>query len=211
MSRVTIRVLDGFEMGALFENLPAPVTIGRERENQISLNDEQVSRFHAKIQDADGRLILTDLESTNGTRVNGRPARLRVLQPGDQIQIGRSVLLVDPPVVSGVTPPPPTVADGPDDGGFEVGRATLATNTDQTAYPSGMPQLPDNLKTLQIAELADCLGWIHDQLTRVLTSAEECDDEPPSMAVPPEEWHRLQTCAFLIGQRIRDLTSPGDR
>jgi hypothetical protein len=211
MSRVTIRVLDGFEMGALFENLPAPVTIGRERENQISLNDEQVSRFHAKIQDADGRLILTDLESTNGTRVNGRPARLRVLQPGDQIQIGRSVLLVDPPAETGVTPRPQNASDRHDDDGFEVGRATQAANFDQLAYPAGMPRTPEHLKTLQIAELADCLGWIHDQLTRVLTSAEECDDEPPSMAVPPEEWHRLQACAFLIGQRIRDLTSPGDR
>ncbi len=71
MGLVTLQVLDGFEMGQVFENLATPVSIGRERDNDVALNDEQVSRFHAKIQDADGRLILTDLDSTNGTRVNG--------------------------------------------------------------------------------------------------------------------------------------------
>ena len=59
----------------------------------MRLNDERVSRFHAKVQQEDGDVIITDLESTNGTRVNGSPVQIRRLRPGDQISIGRSMLL----------------------------------------------------------------------------------------------------------------------
>ena len=40
-----------------------------------------------------GKLVLTDLESTNGTRVNGEDVQLRILRYGDVISLGRSVLL----------------------------------------------------------------------------------------------------------------------
>ena len=91
MARVTLQVLEGLERGLTFP-VETPVTIGREEENSVRLNDERVSRFHAKLQEDGGRVILTDLESTNGTRVNGRPVSLRVLRPGDQISIGRCLL-----------------------------------------------------------------------------------------------------------------------
>src|SRR3990172_9283239 len=93
MADVTLRVLDGADRGRVFERLPTPVTIGREEGNSIQLNDERVSRFHVKIQDDQDKLILTDLESTNGTKVNGEEIRLRILRFGDLISIGRSLLL----------------------------------------------------------------------------------------------------------------------
>lgn len=209
MSGVTIRVLEGFEMGTVFENLAPPVTIGRERENVISLNDEQVSRFHAKIQQSDGNLIFTDLDSTNGTRVNGRPAKLRVLLPGDQIHIGRSLLVVDPPAASAAATQ--AGAADEDSGGFELARATHRADTGPAeAWPSGMPPLPTRLTTLQVAQLADVLGWIHDRLATALSTAEECDDEPPSMALVATEWRKLQETAFQVGLQIRRLTSPDE-
>ena len=85
MATVTMQVLEGFEAGRLYCDLHTPITIGREEDNDIRLNDDRVSRFHAKIQEDAGRVILTDLDSTNGTRVNGHPVRMRVLQLGDQI------------------------------------------------------------------------------------------------------------------------------
>ena len=68
-------------------------TIGREEGNSLRLNDERVSRFHAKIQADNDEIILTDLESTNGTRVNGNIVQIRRLRPGDRIGLGRSLLL----------------------------------------------------------------------------------------------------------------------
>src|SRR5689334_9491231 len=93
MTRVTLRVLDGADRGQIFEELEAPVTIGREEGNSVQLNDERISRFHIKIQEDQGKLVLTDLESTNGTRVNGEDTQLRILKFGDVISVGRSVLL----------------------------------------------------------------------------------------------------------------------
>src|SRR4029077_11627083 len=93
MSTETIQVLEGVDQGRVFRNLPPPLTVGREEGNLLRLNDERVSRFHAKVQQEDGDVILTDLESTNGTRVNGSPVQIRRLRAGDQVSVGRSMLL----------------------------------------------------------------------------------------------------------------------
>src|SRR5947207_14040712 len=93
MMMVTFQVLDGVDRGKVFRNLMPPVTIGREEGNILRLNDERVSRFHAKVQFDNSEIILTDLESTNGTRVNGNVVQIRRLRPGDRIGVGRSLLL----------------------------------------------------------------------------------------------------------------------
>src|SRR5204863_8700954 len=86
-------ILEGIDKGRSFRELPTPVTIGREEGNMLRLNDERVSRFHAKVQFDNNELILTDLESTNGTRVNGNVVQIRRLRPGDRVGVGRSLLL----------------------------------------------------------------------------------------------------------------------
>src|SRR5947199_7252362 len=93
MMMVTFQVLDGVDRGKVFKNLMPAVTIGREEGNILRLNDERVSRFHAKVQQDNSDIILTDLESTNGTRVNGNVVQIRRLRPGDRIHLGRSLLL----------------------------------------------------------------------------------------------------------------------
>lgn len=93
MKTLTFQIIEGVDKGRIYRDLPIPVTIGREEGNLLRLNDERVSRFHAKVQQEDGDVILTDLESTNGTRVNGSPIQIRRLRPGDQVNVGRSMLL----------------------------------------------------------------------------------------------------------------------
>ena len=90
---LTFQILEGFEKGRFFRALSSPVSIGREDENSLRLNDDRVSRFHAKISVEKGEVILVDLDSTNGTRVNGQPINLRCLLPGDRIQIGKTAIL----------------------------------------------------------------------------------------------------------------------
>src|SRR5579863_5333454 len=90
---VTFQVVDGVDKGRVYRELPVPLTIGREEGNVLRLNDERVSRFHAKVQQDGADLILTDLESTNGTRVNGHVVQIRRLRYGDRITLGRSLLL----------------------------------------------------------------------------------------------------------------------
>src|SRR6202047_407125 len=93
MPPITFPVPEGISKGRVFRDLSTPVTIGREEGNLLRLNDERVSRFHARVQFDNGEMILTDLESTNGTRVNGTVVQIRRLRPGDRVGIGRSLLL----------------------------------------------------------------------------------------------------------------------
>ena len=93
MAELTLRIIDGADRGRVFDSLATPVTIGREEGNVVQLNDDRVSRYHLKIQEDQDRLVLTDLESTNGTKVNGEDIQLRILRHGDLICVGRSILL----------------------------------------------------------------------------------------------------------------------
>ncbi len=93
MAEITLRVLDGADCGRVCEELPTPVCIGREEGNTIQVNDERVSRFHVKIQADQDKIVITDLESTNGTKINGEDIQLRILRYGDTIMLGRTVLL----------------------------------------------------------------------------------------------------------------------
>ncbi|HBT77639.1 MAG TPA: FHA domain-containing protein [Planctomycetaceae bacterium] len=94
MALITLRILDGPGRGMIYHQIITPVTIGREEGNAIQLNDERVSRFHLRITDDEGTILLSDLQSTNGTRINGESVHLWALRPGDLISIGRSQILV---------------------------------------------------------------------------------------------------------------------
>jgi pSer/pThr/pTyr-binding forkhead associated (FHA) protein len=69
--------------------------IGRMRENDIVIGNASVSRFHAVLRRENGRVILEDLGSENGCYVNGtRVAKSAVLEPGDEIVIGKHQLVL---------------------------------------------------------------------------------------------------------------------
>ncbi len=91
MALVTLRALDGADRGRVFESIPTPVSVGREEGNSVQLNDERVSRFHFKIQEDEEKVVLTDLESTNGTKVNGESVKLWILRHGDVVSDPRKV------------------------------------------------------------------------------------------------------------------------
>ena len=71
------------------------LTIGRSPDNGLVLDDGRVSRHHARLRARHGMLILTDLDCTNGVRVNGVRVAEVALGVGDRIEIGDTVLVVD--------------------------------------------------------------------------------------------------------------------
>jgi hypothetical protein len=71
-----------------------PVTVGRDPKNDIVLDDRRVSRRHAEVRLRLGRYTLYDLQSTNGTFVNGRRIAEMVLSDKDRITIGGAELVV---------------------------------------------------------------------------------------------------------------------
>jgi hypothetical protein len=79
---------------------PKPVVVGRDDGCAIVDPDPSVSRRHAIVlMQSDGRFLLTDLGSTNGTFVNGSRVESVVLTDGDQVRFGSSVyrFLATPP------------------------------------------------------------------------------------------------------------------
>jgi hypothetical protein len=66
---------------------PEPCSIGRDPQNDVVLDDRPISRKHAEIRLRLGRYTLYDLQSTNGTYVNGRRIAEVVLSDGDRITI----------------------------------------------------------------------------------------------------------------------------
>jgi hypothetical protein len=72
------------------------VTIGRLPECAVTLDDPNVSRRHAQLRREGDSVVLVDLGSTNGTRVNGVHVRSQELAPGDVITVGTTALRFEP-------------------------------------------------------------------------------------------------------------------
>ena len=79
--------------------LPAAgLTIGRQAGNDLTLNDQQVSRQHARIELRDGQVVVTDLGRANGTFVNGRrlaPQTPTTIEHSDELKCGTLLIRVE--------------------------------------------------------------------------------------------------------------------
>jgi hypothetical protein len=71
------------------------VVVGRARDADFRVDDPNVSRRHAAFFWEDGRIMVQDLESTNGTMVNGYPVSTTVLRPSDVVVIGDCRITVE--------------------------------------------------------------------------------------------------------------------
>jgi FHA domain len=88
-------VTSGPETGRRVE-LDLEVAIGRQ-DTDLVVEDPEVSRRHAVLRRSDGSVIVEDLDSTNGTFVNGERIRSPIaVGPGDQIRVGQTTLEIEP-------------------------------------------------------------------------------------------------------------------
>jgi Protein of unknown function (DUF3662)/FHA domain len=72
-----------------------PVVIGRLPECAVVLGDPNVSRRHAEIRRTGDVVVVTDLGSTNGTKVNGVTVREQQLASGDEVTVGSTTLVFE--------------------------------------------------------------------------------------------------------------------
>ncbi len=238
MATVTFQVLEGIDKGRVFRDLPTPVTIGREEGNMLRLNDERVSRFHAKVQQDSGDIILTDLESTNGTRVNNTVVQIRRLRHGDRICVGRSLLLfgsneeiaqrIATLGVGGLNPP----AGGTLGGAVQAqGPATIQAHTLTSQYENdldfdlnlkdevtitadalliGNRRLPPLPQKLTPSQAAR-LAEIIDFLHRGLTCATEnirANEEGTQVTLNFADWQKVLAVQMLLARYLRAIAEP---
>ena len=84
-------VIQGPDQGQRFELAEGEIGLGRGVRNEIRIQDGEASRAHARLALREGRFVLTDLQSSNGTYVNGRRIDKQALRVGDEVQVGRTV------------------------------------------------------------------------------------------------------------------------
>lgn len=84
----------GPQAGMTFVLNPGTTTVGRHPESDIFLDDVTVSRHHCRFLWEGDRLLVEDSGSTNGTYVNGSRVDQGVLEPGDEVLVGRFHLIV---------------------------------------------------------------------------------------------------------------------
>ena len=96
MSRLSL-FLEGKKI-KVFQLGKAELAIGRTPDNAIHLAKNNVSRLHAKIHRIGGRWMISDMNSTNGTRVNNIPIKSHFLSEDDKIEIGDFYLHFEAPL-----------------------------------------------------------------------------------------------------------------
>jgi hypothetical protein len=222
MTLITFRVIDGADRGHEFADVPTPLTIGREEGNAIQLNDERVSRYHLKIQEDQNKIVLADLESTNGTKVNGESVQLWILRPGDIISVGRSVLVygsrediarrlaalrgVD--IAQGVTMPTEDLEDEASSYSLDY-ELNLGDDPDalvllHTLLP---PDLPASLSPGQIAQLAEVLQYIHMRIRGLIESV-KAKGSSDHVTLDARRWQNLIDLQDRLAKYLRAIGEP---
>lgn len=230
MAKITLRVLDGADRGRIFEEIDVPVTIGREEGNTIQLNDERISRFHLKIQEDHDDIVLTDLESTNGSRVNNEEVQLRILRHGDLITLGRSTLIFgNRNQINRRLQRLSQKANNESKSKYKKSEENLKPNENSLASESKElklrqgwkddpnyqlalsdiepPDLPPRLSPGQAAKLSELIEFLHINLRRVIQDA-EIDNRRQCIEMTLEQWQRLLDLQFRLAEYLRDVGSP---
>ncbi len=88
-------VIQGRDQGKRFELTTSTARLGRDVRSEVRLQDTEVSRMHAELRfdDATGRATLKDMDSSNGTFVNGVPVQEVDLRTGDRVQAGSTLMV----------------------------------------------------------------------------------------------------------------------
>ena len=221
MSGITLRVLDGADRGRIYQNVGPPITIGREEGNTIQLNDERVSRYHVKIQEDNNRLVLTDLDSTNGTKVNGEDIQLRILKFGDMIALGRSVLLFgsreqiagrlarlreDGEVGMTADPEQMQKAANFSSLDFEL-NWNEECDMQATLHALEPPELPDRMTPGQAAQLAEILEYLHVRLRNLILSA-SVENKTSKITLDLRQWQGLIDLQSRLSEYLRQIGNP---
>lgn len=91
--RAYLIVLTGSNVGEMFRINPGESVIGRGQGVAVRLIDDGISRKHARILQAGDKVVLEDLQSSNGTYVNGDQVSTAELRDGDKIRLGSTTVL----------------------------------------------------------------------------------------------------------------------
>ncbi len=192
-------VVSGPAKGTLVRLVADHLSVGRDSSNDLCLRDRAVSRRHFSIGKTDASFQLIDLESHNGTFVNGIPVRRKLLMHGDTIRVGRCELVF-------------LITDEAEEASqavqfHETDAVDLLTTTNVRAYPSvsragtdvgrmardlnALFKITSTLNSIRGLDelqqkLLQLIGEVVPADTGAIVILRHADEEPSSSSV----WHR---------------------
>jgi Nif-specific regulatory protein len=194
-------VISGPSKGAVVRLKSDQLTVGRDSGNQLSLRDRAVSRKHFAISQNDAAFHLVDLQSHNGTFVNGIPVRRKLLAHGDTIRVGRCELVFL--ITEDEQPASEQVQ-------FRDEKDDLLSTTNVRAYPStpssgtdvgrmardlnALFKIANTINSIRELEplqqkLLELIGEVVPADAGAIVILRHADEEPLSSSV----WHRART------------------
>jgi chromosome segregation ATPase len=204
-------ILSGGPKGAAFSLTESSIGLGRDDDNPICLDGEFVSRHHAVLVRDNGEYLLRDLNSSNGTLLNGHRAKNATLRHGDHIRIGEVEMLYEID----------THADELADLRRQYSGAQQQLAETQKQAAERATELDSTRKTLTAAEERAAsrvkeLTQRNDSLTAELATArKQADDQRTATERVAEKLAKIrteaQTAAKNDQRRITQLTQVGDR
>jgi diguanylate cyclase (GGDEF)-like protein len=91
--RAYLIVLAGAEVGKMYKLNEGDTMLGRSHRADVRIDDDSISRLHAKVTLAGSDIVIEDLGSSNGTLVNGERVARGALKDGDKIRLGETTIL----------------------------------------------------------------------------------------------------------------------
>jgi hypothetical protein len=186
------------------------------------------------VQFDNGEIILTDLESTNGTRVNGSVIQIRRLKAGDRVGVGRSLLLFGSAEEIAARQAELVAAAGgtPTAGGAgsalpatvhaNVLAAQLAAEDDYALNPGDkitlingalflggrpLPPLPQKMSPSQAARLAELLDFLHRHLSAAVENI-RANDDATQVTLSFADWQRVMAVQMVLARYTRAVAEP---
>ena len=181
---IVVHEKGGTERREVFET--SEVSVGRVQGNHIVLPKGNVSKRHARLLYRDGRFIVTDLNSTNGTYVNRRRiAQATIVREGDRIYVGDFVLRIEPE------------AHSADPGGGELERST--SRTDSAPPSDEQSQVPRSSRSS-----------VDDLARATVTSSEQATPQTSTRSTPagseaPDQTDLSDSVATLVARVVERL------
>jgi pSer/pThr/pTyr-binding forkhead associated (FHA) protein len=142
------------------------IRIGRAKENDVVLADatQVVSRFHAELRYEDGRFILLDLNSANGTWVWDHRIQRVVLEPGTVAEIGSYRMAIEPATEATTVPPAPAERAAISAPSAEPPVVPVATSAEKQEVVAPAVSAPPGDDASERARTFDALGRTDDAI-----------------------------------------------
>jgi pSer/pThr/pTyr-binding forkhead associated (FHA) protein len=105
-----LKIIGGPDKGASFKMVSGKATLGRESGNDINLNDARCSHHHVAVLIQNDQIFVKDMGSRNGILLNGKKVTESMVRPGEPLQIGDTVFVIqkEAPIMASVGPSAPS-------------------------------------------------------------------------------------------------------